>query len=202
MSLVELHVIGPSSPSSLLHQLLDSPRQFNIVIMAGILSYVPGVNRLLSSKLTPKAINIPPVEVHQIETDPDKRARSVKHLIKANHANYSIVYHNLQYDNHNPHILASAYLLGATDAQLHTIYDKQIVELEPWKPSPAEVVEDDWQYFLGDRRYQRAYVDFFEDKLAMKFNYKWREELEHYLFMGDEPLFHGLVGGRMSTYYL
>ncbi|KAM5355952.1 hypothetical protein ACJ41O_002598 [Fusarium nematophilum] len=163
--------------------------------MAGLLSQVPIVSRLLGLGPNRRAIDVPPVEVHHIETDPDRRARCLKHLLKANHANYSIVYHNLQFDNHNPHILSSAYLLGASVSQLNQIYDKQIVELEPWEPSPAEVGEDDWQELRGDKRYQRAYVDFFEDKLVMRFHYDWRQEMDHYLFAGDEPLFHGLIGG-------
>lgn len=169
--------------------------------MASLLSYVPIVNRVLGSGSKTEStkvptIDLPPVEVHHVETNPDRRARCLKHLLKANHSNYSIVYHNLQYNNQNPHILASAYLLGATEVQLNHIYDKQIIELEPWKPSPAEVVDDDWEDFLGDRRYQRAYVDFFEERLAMRFSYDWKQELNHFLFLGDEPLVHGLIGGR------
>ncbi|RFN53364.1 cell cycle checkpoint protein rad17 [Fusarium flagelliforme] len=163
--------------------------------MAGILSQVPVVNRLLGLYSNRQAINVPSVEIHHIETDPDKRARCLKHLIKANHANYSIVYHNLQYDNHNAHILSSAYLLGASVSQLNDIYDKEIKELDAWVPSPAEIGEDDWQQLRGDKRYQRAFVDFFEDKFVMRFKYDWRQEMEHYLFTGDKPLFHGLIGG-------
>lgn len=165
--------------------------------MSGILSQVPIVNRILGLGTNRQAISLPSVEVHDIETNPDKRARCLKHLLKANHANYSIVYHNLHYDNHNAHILSSAYLLGASVPQLNDIYDREIRELEPWVPSPAEIGEDDWQELRGDGRYQRAFVDFFEDKLVMRFHYDWHEELSHYLFTGDEPLFHGLIGGRM-----
>lgn len=161
--------------------------------MSGLFSWLFG-----GSGPQGQPIDVPSVEVHHIETNPDRRARCLKHLIKANHANYSIIYHNLQYDNHNPHILSSAYLLGANEKQLHEIYDEQIEELEAWKPSPAEVVQEDWREFLGDRRYQRAYVDFFDDKLAMRFGYSWRKEVEYYLFSDDNPLFHGLIGGRMN----
>ncbi|KAI9171513.1 Cell cycle checkpoint protein RAD17 [Paramyrothecium foliicola] len=160
-----------------------------------MLSYVPVLNRLLGSSTRNTAIDISSVEVHNIETDPDRRARCLKHLLKANHVNYSIVYHNLQFDNHNPHILSSAYLLGASEKQLHDIYDAEIQQLEPWKPSPSEVVDEDWRDFLGDKRYQRAYVDYFEDKLAMQFSYSWKEEVAHFLFSGKQPLFHGLIGG-------
>lgn len=165
--------------------------------MAGILSYVPIANRLVGAGRKATAINLPSVEIHHIETDSDRRARCLKHLLKANHVNYSIVYNNLRFDNHNAHILSSAYLLGATVPQLHEIYEQQIKVLEPWTPSPAEIADNDWMDFLGDKHYQRAYVDFFEDKLAMDFAYDWKKVLDHYLFAGEDPLFHGLIGGRM-----
>ena len=47
--------------------------------MATILSYIPLVNRLVASRDTVKKIDIPPVEVHTIETEPDKRPRTLKH---------------------------------------------------------------------------------------------------------------------------
>ncbi|KAK5990788.1 hypothetical protein PT974_09061 [Cladobotryum mycophilum] len=162
--------------------------------MSAILSYLAGGNKLVSGPHG-RGIDLPSVEIHTIETNPDRRARCLKHLLKANHVNYSIIYNNLQFDNHNVHILCSAYLLGATENQLHDIYNSEIQDLEAWVPSPAEVIDEDWRDFLGDRRYQRAFVDFFEDKLAIKYTYDWKHELHHYLFGGKRPLFHGLIGG-------
>ncbi|KAL2756788.1 hypothetical protein ACRALDRAFT_1062458 [Sodiomyces alcalophilus JCM 7366] len=165
--------------------------------MASLLSWVPIVNRWVTTdeKDEPRAIDIPPVHVHRIEADPERRARCLKHLLKANHVNHAIVYHNLEFDNHLPHILCSAYLLGATEPQLHTIYEAESKHLEPWRDSPSEVIEDDWRDFLGDKRYQRAYVDFFEDALALKFSYEWKRVVDHYMFKGEQPLVHGLIGG-------
>ena len=51
-----------------------------------------------------EAIILPSVKVHDIETAAEKRSRTLKHLIKANHANYSIIYHDLRYHNHTPHV--------------------------------------------------------------------------------------------------
>jgi len=48
---------------------------------------------------------------------------------------------------------------------------------------------------LGDKRYQRAYVDFYEDELALKFGYDWEKVVEEYLFSGKQPLINGLIGG-------
>ena len=94
-----------------------------------------------------------------------------------------------------PHVLSSAYILGATEQQLHHIYDAEAAELEPWEPSPAEIVQSDWRTFLGDKEYQRAYVDFFEDALAMRHHYDWKKVVDEYMFQGKEPLVNALIGG-------
>ncbi|KAM7192241.1 cell cycle checkpoint protein RAD17 [Naviculisporaceae sp. PSN 640] len=163
--------------------------------MASILSYVPIVNRLVTPRNVDKKIDVPGVVEYSIETEPEKRPRTLKHLLRANHVNHSVIYHNLQYDNHLPHILCSAYILGAQPAQLHHIYEEESKSLEPWQDSPSEVIQDDWRDFLGDKRYQRAFVDFFEDALAMKYSYDWKKVVEEYILGGDEPLVNGLIGG-------
>ncbi|KAF2968580.1 hypothetical protein GQX73_g4955 [Xylaria multiplex] len=163
--------------------------------MASILSYVPVVNRFINSNDVSRSIDIPPVEVHNVETAPEKRPRTLKHLLRANHVNHSIIYHDLRFHNHMPHILCSAYLLGASDAHLRDVYDEEAKVLDPWEPSPAEVTQDDWRTYLGDRRYQRAFVDFFEDSLAMRHNYNWKKVAEEYLFGGKEPMVNCLIGG-------
>jgi hypothetical protein len=168
--------------------------------MASLLSYIPLVNRLVGSDEQGK-VDVPSVEVHNLENAPEKLPRTLKHLLKANHLNHSIIYHNLQFDNHLPHILCSAYLLGADADHLHRIYDEESKQLEPWKPSPAEVTDHDWRDFLGDKRYQRAYVDFFEDcTSAHAVGYEWKKVVERFMFQGDEPLINGLIGGRMSRH--
>jgi hypothetical protein len=146
-----------------------------------------------------QAIHIPSAEIHDVETAPEKRPRTLKHLLKANHANFAIFFHNLQFDNHLPHILCSAYLLGANEDQLHHIYDVESKQLEEWPDSPAEITDSDWRDFLGDRNYQRAYVDFFEDELALKFGYKWQKVAEEYLFTGKNPLINCVISGRESS---
>ncbi|KAI0478837.1 cell cycle checkpoint protein RAD17 [Xylariaceae sp. FL0804] len=163
--------------------------------MASILSYIPIVNRFVSGRDGTRSIDISPVEVHHVETAPEKRPRTLKHLLRANHVNHSILYHDLDFHNHMPHILCSAYLLGANEQQLHKIYDAEAAELEPWKPSPAEITQDDWRDFLGNGDYQRAYVDFFEDSLVMRHNYDWKKVVEEYIFSGEAPLVNCLIGG-------
>ncbi len=55
-------------------------------------------------------------------------------------------------------------------------------------PSSSELAESP--------RYQRAYVDFFEDQLVLS-GYDWRKVLSEYLFTGKEPLINCLIAGRM-----
>ncbi|KAN0110281.1 Protein of unknown function (DUF4243) domain containing protein [Hyaloscypha variabilis] len=166
---------------------------------APMIAWVPLVSRihryLTTSTYSAQSIEIPSVDIHDVETAPEKRPRTLKHLIRANHVNHSIIYHNLQYHNHMPHLLGSAYLLGANVEQLQKIYDEEAKELEEWKDAPAEISDADWRDFLGDRRYQRAFVDFFEDELALKFGYDWKAVAEEYLFSGKEPLINGVVAG-------
>lgn len=166
-----------------------------------MIAWVPLVNRLhrylTTSNFSAQSIELPSIEIHNVETAPEKRPRTLKHLLKANHVNYSVIYHQGEFHNHMPHLLGSAYLLGADIEHLQDIYDEESQELEEWQDSPAEVTEDDWRKFLGDSRYQRAYVDFFEDELALKFDYNWKRVVEEYLFQGKEPLIYGVIGGRM-----
>ncbi|KAF2277509.1 uncharacterized protein EI97DRAFT_375261 [Westerdykella ornata] len=139
-------------------------------------------------------VKLASVPIHDVETSADRRARSLKHLLKANHANHSILYNQLRFHNHAPHLLGSAYLLGASHEELHDIYEKEAEELEPWSDSPGEISKDDWRGFLGKREYQRAFVDFFEDQLVAK-RYDWKLLLDEYLFQGREPLINGIIAG-------
>lgn len=52
---------------------------------------------------------------------------------------------------------------------------------------------DDWQDFLGDVSYQRAYLDFFEDQLV-EYGYDWRCVVLDYMFRVDQPLVTGVTG--------
>ncbi|KAI2623668.1 hypothetical protein GGS21DRAFT_533667 [Xylaria nigripes] len=163
--------------------------------MSSILSHLPVVNRFVDDNQGFFSIDIPPVEIHNVETAREKRSRTLKHLLRANHVNHSILFNHLMFHNHTPHALGSGYLLGASDLQLHGIYETESVTLEPWRPSPAEVTENDWRDFLGNPNYQRAFIDFFEDALVLKHNYDWKKVVEEYLFGGREPLVNCLIGG-------
>jgi len=170
-----------------------------------MIALVPAVNRIYKylTTATSKAsqtINIPSVEIHDVETAAEKRPRTLKHLLKANHINFAVFYSRLRFHNHMPHILSSAYILGAGHDELQHIYSEEAKELEPWQDSPGEISENDWRDFLGDKTYQRAFVDFFEDELALKYNYNWKSVAEEYLYSGKNPLINCVVSGRKSNW--
>src|ERR1700710_908764 len=114
---------------------------------APMIAWGPIVDRVYKyftdSNYASQSIDLPSVEINDVETAPEKRPRTLKHLIRANHVNHSIVYHNLQYHNHMPHLLGSAYLFGANVDQLQNIYDEESKELEEWQDSPAEISDAD-----------------------------------------------------------
>ncbi|KAL9586291.1 MAG: hypothetical protein Q9212_001009 [Teloschistes hypoglaucus] len=149
--------------------------------------------RFLSGSAS-NAVNIKSVQIHDVETLHEKRARTLKHLLKLNHVNHSLLYNQLRFHNHEPHFLGSAYLMGADSNHLNNVYDQESKELEPWHDSPGEISTSDWREYIGKHEYQRAYVDFFEDELVLN-GYDWRKVLEEYLFQGKAPLINNLIAG-------
>ncbi|CUS08665.1 unnamed protein product [Tuber aestivum] len=154
-----------------------------------------------NSKSTP--INNPYTGLPRVPTattDPsassDKRDRTLTHLLRLNHHNHTLLYsQELRFHNHLPHALGSAYLLGAPSEHLTKLYESESEPLEPWPPTtPGEIARDHWREHVSDRRYQRAYLDFFEDELV-RLGYDWRRVVAEYLFRGPEPLIFGGMGG-------
>ena len=93
-----------------------------------------------------------------------------------------------------PHILGSAYILGADEHHLGAIYESESEELDKWHDSPGEISKHDWRDYLGDPHYARAYVDFFEDELV-NYGYDWKKVVTQYLFEGKHPLINSVVAG-------
>lgn len=46
-------------------------------------------------------------------------------------------------------------------------------------------------------RYQRAFVDYFEDQLV-QYGYDWKQLVHDYMFEGKEPLINSMISGRES----
>lgn len=128
-------------------------------------------------------INVESVDIHDVDTSVEKPGRRLKHLLKLNHSEHSVLYSRLRFHNHSPHILGSAYLLKASADHLSAIYEDISSNdgLEPWHDSPNEIAEHDHREQIGHKEYQRAWVDFFEDQLV-EIGYDWKEVANRYLF--------------------
>lgn len=50
---------------------------------------------------------LPPVPTVDYETSLEKRDRTLKHLLRANHQNFSVLYSQLRFHNHLPHASVS-----------------------------------------------------------------------------------------------
>ncbi|KAK6336353.1 hypothetical protein TWF696_001914 [Orbilia brochopaga] len=142
---------------------------------------------------------IPPVDKVQADSD-DPRHRRLIQLLRLNHHEHSIYYHDLQYHNHLAYILVSAYMFGASVDHLNDIYDKESKELEQWQDSPEEIDPDNWRAHLGAKQYQRAYVNFFEEETIKGNSTVWSFLTDKYIpdkSVGyrDNQLLHGLVEG-------
>jgi len=54
-----------------------------------------------------RSIDLDPVPVLDFEVEPERKARTVKHLLKANHAHNAVFYHNLELSNQAPNVYLS-----------------------------------------------------------------------------------------------
>ena len=142
-------------------------------------------------------IPLKPVPSVKVETDRTKPVRTLKHLLKLNHAEHAILFHDRQFHNHLPHILGSAYLLGATSEHLENIYAEESKTLVRWEDAPGEISEHDWRDYLGRREYERAFIDFFEDQVVSH-GYDWRAVVRKFLFEGERPLANGVVSSGLA----
>ncbi|KAF3481955.1 uncharacterized protein GIQ15_04714 [Arthroderma uncinatum] len=149
------------------------------------------------------SVDVKPIQTHDIEAAEEKPGRRLRQLLKLNHATHSIIYNNLTFYNHIPHLLSTAYLFGAGPEHLDRLYEEESKELEPWADSPGEIGQvEDWRLALGKRdkapnlvgRFQRAYLDFFEDVLVNR-GYDWNAVVLEYLCSGDKPLINSLIAG-------
>lgn len=53
-----------------------------------------------------------------------------------------------------------------------------------------------WDFSLTPSRFDRAFVDFFEDEMV-HLSYDWKEVVAEYLFTGKEPMFDSIMASRM-----
>lgn len=89
--------------------LLPLLRTFNMFSSFSLPFKILGLGASNKNDTVHRPVTVKPVPVHEIETSRDKRARALKHILKINHANHSIIYHSLQFHNHAPHVSAVAF---------------------------------------------------------------------------------------------
>ena len=85
-------------------------------------------------------------------------------------------------------------MLGIPADILIKTYEEEEDRQTKWKDSPSEVALHDWTEYLGSPGYQRAFIDFFEDRLV-DFGYGWKAMVFYYLWESEKPLIHRLVNG-------
>jgi hypothetical protein len=112
-----------------------------------------------------------PIPTQDIETAAEKRPRTLKHLIKANHANFRLLLEDgvpnalsyvcfLYRNNQMANLLKKlgcAYFLNASWQQLNEIYEVEERELTAchgqWRDAPSEIYPEHWMDTLGKPEY-------------------------------------------------
>lgn len=140
-------------------------------------------------------LGLQPPATYNLPKPTAESLRKLHQLIKGNHNSYAVLFNERKYHSHLPHIIVSAYFLGATPQQLTAIYDNQAETLVPWKDSHDEVlVDDDWRTHLGDKKYERAFFDYISDKFNDNKG-DWQPVARSFLVDKKNNLFPGLFGG-------
>ncbi|KTW32745.1 uncharacterized protein T551_00230 [Pneumocystis jirovecii RU7] len=96
--------------------------------------------------------------------------RRLEHLLRANHANLSIIHYSGAPNLFLQH-LPALYLLGISAPQLLDLYDQNQPSDCVWQPSPCVIIKANWKFFLGKKEYAEGYKHYFDDELInMNFN--------------------------------
>ena len=61
-----------------------------------------------------KVVDLPSVEIHNIETSTEKRTRRFKHLLKLNHVNHAVLFNERKFHNHLPHVRLPEFFASGT----------------------------------------------------------------------------------------
>lgn len=144
--------------------------------------------------LTPRPKGLPQPTIHS-------RAK-LSQLLRANHLFYATLFNNRKFHNHTPHALISAYFLGATPEMLTRIYEEVSEDSAKWEEdSPAEVTDDDWFEFIGNKDYERGFHNFFHEKITEGSTFNWQAVVQEFLVKPDphvaKLMMEGLVGGLL-----
>lgn len=136
-------------------------------------------------------------DAYNLKKPTAESTRKLDQLIKGNHNSYAVLFNNRKFHSHLPHIIVSAYCLGATPEQLTALYDNQAETLTPWSNEPVETLtDDDWRSYLGDKRMERAFFDYISDKFNENKG-DWQPIVRRFLTDKNCNLFPGLFGGLL-----
>ncbi|GLA09626.1 hypothetical protein AnigIFM60653_011957 [Aspergillus niger] len=128
----------------------------------------------------------------------DERADTLRRLLEKGHRSVAPLREpKLILHSHLPHLLGSAYFLGASAQQLEELYEHEITTLREIDDTfilGSALSRDNWRQFLGHKPYTVAYVQYFDRELERK-NGDWKTLLREYLFPGPDPLINGFCGG-------
>ncbi|QKX62864.1 uncharacterized protein TRUGW13939_10029 [Talaromyces rugulosus] len=136
--------------------------------------------------------------VDTLEGHEGERTETLRRLLEKGHFSVAPLREpKLILHSHLPHLLGSAYLLGANSKLLEELYEHEVTTLVEINDSFIRgdvITQGNWRGFLTQKSHTVAYVDFF-DKEIKRVKGDWKQVLRTYLFTGSQPLVNGLAGG-------
>ncbi|CAF1167312.1 unnamed protein product [Adineta steineri] len=118
----------------------------------------------------------------------------VNKLIAHTHANHHVIDHHGFY-THTAHHLGSLHFLDATDNKIEELYKGMHDEVNFYQDSPHEITRTNWRQSIGDKRFCKAYQEFFDQELAAAGN-DWRQKFMEFLLDNESgPLINCVVAG-------
>ncbi|KAF7179895.1 hypothetical protein CNMCM7691_008947 [Aspergillus felis] len=142
--------------------------------------------------------DLQPVPVYDVTKFPDERTQKLRSLLEQGHVTVAPLRDpELILHSHLPHLLGSAYALGANSDQLTRTYEHEITQLVPISRGfirGEAISKENWRDFLTRKEYTVAYQDFFDNEVKEKQG-DWGKVLEEYLYSGTAPLVNGYTGG-------
>ncbi|GAB1205161.1 hypothetical protein APSETT445_003831 [Aspergillus pseudonomiae] len=144
---------------------------------------------------------ISPAPVYDVKKFPDERTQKLCALFEKGHVTVAPLRDpDLILHSHLPHLLGSAYALGADSEQLDRSYEHEITQLVPIARGFVRgdaISKENWRDFLNRKEYTVAFQDFFDNEVKKKQG-DWGKVLEEYLYSGPSPLVNGYTGGQYN----
>ncbi|EXJ66450.1 uncharacterized protein A1O5_10602 [Cladophialophora psammophila CBS 110553] len=148
--------------------------------------------------LPTKKAELEPAPIYDVYKLSDERTKTLRKLLEKGHVTVAPLRNpQLILHSHLPHLLGSAYGLGADSEQLTKTYEHDIqtlVRIDETFVRGDKITKENWRQFLGNKEYTVAYVDFFDDEVR-KNGGDWEKVVQEYLYSGAEPLINGFCGG-------